>query len=89
MNDALPSLASLLLAARGGTSVDALAYRAGLSANSIRNAEAGKLPRETTVKAILRAAKPGAELRSQIVAALNRERAAHNAAKVASRAAAS
>jgi len=86
MNEPLPSLASLLVAARGAMSVDALAFRAQLSGNSIRNAEAGKkFPREATVKAILRAARPGAELRAQIVAAEIRERAAHHAAKVAAR----
>ena len=81
-----PSLASLLVAARGGTSIDTLAYRAGLSGNAIRKAEAGGLPREATLKAILKAARPGAELRTAIVAAANRERAAANAARVAARA---
>ena len=84
--NAPPSLASLLVAARGGTSIDTLAYRAGLSGNSIRKAEAGGLPREATLKAILKAARPGAELRTAIVAAANRERAAANAARVAARA---
>ena len=81
-----PRLASLLVAARGGTSIDTLAYRAGLSGNAIRQAEAGGLPRENTLKAILKAARPGAELRAAIVAAADRERAAANAARVAARA---
>lgn len=85
MNDPLPSLAVLMVVARGGLSIDALAFKAQLSGNAIRNVEAGGLPREVTLKAILRAARPGAELRGQIIAAHDRERAARNAAKVAAR----
>ena len=84
-----PSLASLLVAARGSTSIDALAYRAGLSGNSIRKAEAGGLPRPATITAIIKAARPGAELRALILAAADRERAALHAARVAARAVAS
>jgi len=80
-----PSLASLLVAARGSISIDTLAYRAGLSGNSIRKAEAGGLPRPATIAAILKAARPGAELRTAILAAADRERAALHAARVAAR----
>ncbi len=82
MADSLPLL---LVRARGGQSVDALAERAGIAPNSIRNAEAGKLVRENTLRAILRAAKPTADLRTEILAEFDRLRAERNVRRAMAR----
>ena len=80
-----PSLAALLLQARGGLSIDDLARKARLSSNSVRNAEAGKLVREATMRAILSAAKPAADLRAAILAEFDRMRAAENVRRAKAR----
>lgn len=81
-----PSLAALLLQARGGLSVDDLARKARLSSNSVRNAESGKLVREATMRAILKAAKPSADLRAAILSAYDQQRAADVRRKAMARA---
>lgn len=81
-----PSLAALLLQARGGLSVDDLARKARLSSNSVRNAESGKLVREATMRAILKAAKPSADLRAAILSAYDQQRAADVQRKAMARA---
>ncbi|GDX83906.1 hypothetical protein LBMAG42_57170 [Deltaproteobacteria bacterium] len=84
--DDLPSLASLLITARGSLSIAEVARLVGCSRRAIYFYEVdGKLPKIGTLNDLVRAMNPDKELIRRIYAAHKRDAVARNLARAAKR----